>query len=49
MEEQCVVCGRVIPEGRQICPECEARQGPAERRDQDDPGGRADGEVSEGA
>ncbi|MBO7423261.1 MAG: DUF2116 family Zn-ribbon domain-containing protein [Oscillospiraceae bacterium] len=24
MEDRCVVCGAVIPEGRQICPRCEA-------------------------
>jgi RNA polymerase subunit RPABC4/transcription elongation factor Spt4 len=23
MENRCVVCGAVIPEGRQICPICE--------------------------
>lgn len=22
MENRCVVCGAVIPEGRQVCPEC---------------------------
>ena len=24
MEEHCVICGEVIPEGRQVCPACEA-------------------------
>lgn len=24
-EEQCVSCGVAIPEGRQICPQCEGR------------------------
>ena len=24
-ENRCVVCGDVIPEGRQVCPICEAR------------------------
>ena len=23
MEERCVVCGEIIPEGRQVCPICE--------------------------
>lgn len=23
MEDRCVMCGRIIPEGRQICPICE--------------------------
>lgn len=23
MENHCVSCGKVIPEGRQICPDCE--------------------------
>ena len=22
--ERCVVCGEIIPEGRQVCPKCEA-------------------------
>lgn len=25
MEERCVMCGAVIPEGRQVCPLCETR------------------------
>ena len=29
MEERCVVCGAVIPEGRQVCPLCEKRWIPA--------------------
>lgn len=24
-EERCVICGEIIPEGRQVCPICEAR------------------------
>lgn len=24
-ENQCVICGEVIPEGRQVCPTCEAK------------------------
>lgn len=23
MEEKCICCGEVIPEGRQVCPKCE--------------------------
>ena len=26
-EERCVCCGNVIPEGRQVCPNCERRIG----------------------
>ena len=26
-ENQCVVCGEVIPEGRQVCPDCEEKHG----------------------
>lgn len=25
-ENQCVICGEVIPEGRQVCPKCEAQR-----------------------
>ena len=24
MDERCVCCGEIIPEGRQVCPDCEA-------------------------
>lgn len=24
MEDRCVICGDIIPEGRMICPHCEA-------------------------
>jgi predicted nucleic acid-binding Zn ribbon protein len=24
MEERCICCGEIIPEGRQVCPSCEA-------------------------
>jgi hypothetical protein len=27
-ENQCVMCGAVIPEGRQVCPDCEAGRWP---------------------
>lgn len=23
MEERCVMCGEIVPEGRQVCPSCE--------------------------
>lgn len=23
MEDKCVICGEIIPEGRQVCPKCE--------------------------
>lgn len=23
MENRCIVCGKIIPEGRQVCPQCE--------------------------
>lgn len=23
MEERCICCGEIIPEGRQVCPNCE--------------------------
>ena len=25
MEDKCVCCGEVIPEGRQVCPQCETK------------------------
>lgn len=35
----CIVCGDVIPEGRQVCPLCEARAEEArEKEAQDDDG-----------
>lgn len=24
MEDRCVMCGKIIPEGRMVCPTCEA-------------------------
>lgn len=27
MEERCVICGEIIPEGRQVCPLCEKKYG----------------------
>lgn len=32
MEERCIVCGEIIPEGRQICPQCEMEEGGANRK-----------------
>lgn len=26
MEDRCIVCGSIIPEGRQVCPECEEKR-----------------------
>ena len=26
MEDRCICCGAVIPEGRQICPQCEVKK-----------------------
>ena len=23
MDDRCVICGAIIPEGRQVCPECD--------------------------
>lgn len=25
MEDRCIICGSIIPEGRQVCPNCEAQ------------------------
>lgn len=25
MENRCVCCGKIIPEGRMVCPQCEAK------------------------
>ena len=25
MEERCICCGEIIPEGRQVCPNCERK------------------------
>lgn len=30
-EERCLICGTIIPEGRQICPTCEAQYSGSER------------------
>ena len=28
MEDRCVCCGEIVPEGRQVCPTCEAGAAP---------------------
>lgn len=32
-DNRCVACGRIIPEGRQICPLCEAGDGRPARKE----------------
>ena len=32
MEDRCICCGEIVPEGRQVCPSCEARINRAEPR-----------------
>ena len=27
MEDTCAICGKIIPEGRQVCPVCESKHG----------------------
>ncbi len=34
MEERCVCCGDIIPEGRQVCPACWDRSAPRAERAQ---------------
>ena len=34
MEERCVFCGAIIPEGRQVCPNCENKYKGIEKGDQ---------------
>lgn len=45
MEERCVICNAIIPEGRQVCPKCEKRKWDDEQRDHN---GSTDREVSTG-
>lgn len=47
MEERCVICGEIIPEGRQVCPKCEKRRWDDEQREGDYNRG-ADREISAG-
>lgn len=28
MEDRCVMCGEIVPEGRQVCPICERKYAP---------------------
>ena len=35
MENRCVVCGAIIPEGRQICPNCENGYHPKQERNEE--------------
>ena len=30
MEDHCVMCGEIVPEGRQVCPLCEKKYGGAD-------------------
>ena len=32
MDNTCVFCGEIIPEGRQVCPQCEEKYGELETR-----------------
>lgn len=32
MEDYCVCCGRIVPEGQQVCPVCEAKVNEEGRR-----------------
>lgn len=33
MENRCVCCGNIIPEGRQVCPNCEEQQKTGQEQD----------------
>ena len=33
MENRCIICGAIIPEGRLVCPNCEAGQKPEWKKD----------------
>ena len=33
MENRCIVCGEIIPEGREVCPNCEAGQKPEQEHE----------------
>ena len=35
MENRCVCCGAIIPEGRQVCPKCEAGNVPEQDEEQE--------------
>lgn len=36
MENRCVACGAIIPEGQQVCPNCEAGDWPNQEQKQDE-------------
>ena len=38
MEDKCVSCGAVIPEGRQVCPQCERKAAKMESKRKYKPG-----------
>lgn len=33
MENRCLICGTIIPEGREVCPNCEAGEIPEQTGD----------------
>ena len=33
MEDRCVICGEIVPEGRQVCPLCEKKYGGEDNSD----------------
>ena len=39
MDNYCVCCGAIIPEGRMVCPICEANVYESERKEGDAPSG----------
>ena len=36
MENRCVICGEIIPEGRQVCPNCDAGKGEVMKKKEHD-------------
>ena len=44
MEDRCIVCGAVVPEGRQVCPRCQEREEAerGERKTESEAGGSQD-------
>lgn len=39
MEDRCICCGEIIPEGRQVCPMCEGGRNETNEREEGDPRG----------
>lgn len=35
MENRCIICGAVIPEGRQVCPNCENGKLPKPKQEEE--------------